>query len=206
MNCTNCGAAMELVESRRYFLCGHCGTFNFPEPPDADGVRILGRLPNAPPCPVCKAALVHALLDADHPVHFCATCRGVLLPRETFANVVNKRRAWATGPPAEPVSLDRRALERALVCPICSRRFETYPHYGPGNIVIDSCPKCDVIWLDFGEIRQIVDAPGTDRGSRQLPRTDASYVRTGPGPALNLEDRRRAGDPLSILFDLFLTD
>jgi Zn-finger nucleic acid-binding protein len=48
-------------------------------------------------------------------------------------------------------------------------RLETHPYYGPGNVVIDSCAACDVIWLDFGELKQIVDAPGRDRGSRQLP-------------------------------------
>ena len=85
--------------------------------------------------------------------------------------------------------------------PLCTRRFDTYPHYGPGNVVIDSCTHCDMIWLDFGEIRQIVDAPGSDRGSRQLPRIDDSYIRKGP-PAVT-EDRPRADDPLKLLFDLF---
>jgi hypothetical protein len=46
----------------------------------------------------------------------------------------------------------------------------THPYYGPGNVVIDSCESCDLLWLDFGELKQIVDAPGKDRGTRQLPR------------------------------------
>jgi hypothetical protein len=33
-----------------------------------------------------------------------------------------------------------------------------------------------VIWLDFGEMKQMVDAPGRDRGSRQVPRVDSRYV------------------------------
>jgi Zn-finger nucleic acid-binding protein len=31
-------------------------------------------------------------------------------------------------------------------------------------VVIDSCVTCDLIWLDFGELRQITDAAGRDRG------------------------------------------
>jgi len=43
----------------------------------------------------------------------------------------------------------------------------THPYYGPGNVVIDSCGQCELIWLDFGELEQIVAAPGKDRGSRE---------------------------------------
>ena len=35
---------------------------------------------------------------------------------------------------------------------------------GPGNIVIDTCHHCDLIWLDYGEITKVVNAPGRDRG------------------------------------------
>ena len=46
----------------------------------------------------------------------------------------------------------------------------THPYFGPGNVVIDSCEACAHVWLDFGELRQIVDAPGKDRGNREMPR------------------------------------
>ena len=46
----------------------------------------------------------------------------------------------------------------------------THPYFGPGNVVIDSCEHCELVWLDFGELQQIVDAPGKDRGTRQVPR------------------------------------
>ncbi len=147
--------------------------------------------------------MAHALLDDDHPIDFCARCRGVLLPRATFARVTAKRRAWATSPPAEPVPLDREELHRELACPRCGGGFETYPHAGPGNVVIDNCVRCDVIWLDCGEMRQIVDAPGRDRGSRHVPRMDDEYIRTGPPQDDELETRRwtsgRSGDPLGFL-------
>ena len=44
--------------------------------------------------------------------------------------------------------------------------MDTHPYYGPGNVVIDSCDRCELVWLDFGELKQIVDAPGQDRGTR----------------------------------------
>jgi hypothetical protein len=45
----------------------------------------------------------------------------------------------------------------------------THPYYGPGNVVIDSCASCELVWLDFGELEQIVKAPGKDRGTTGLP-------------------------------------
>ena len=34
----------------------------------------------------------------------------------------------------------------------------------PGYTVIDGCAHCNVLWLDFPEFRQIIDAPARDRG------------------------------------------
>ena len=213
MNCPNCSAAMELIESRRYFQCRHCGTFHFPTTVEADGIRVTGQPADAPGCPVCRTPMAHALLDDDHPIDFCAACRGMLLPRPTFAGVTHKRRAWATTPPAEPVPMDRRELHRELRCPRCGGGFETYPHYGPGTVVIDSCATCDVIWLDFGEMRRIADAPGGDRGSRHVPRVDDEFVRQGPPRAAADNDdeddrgsRRRARDPLRFMIDVIFSD
>jgi Zn-finger nucleic acid-binding protein len=211
MNCPNCAAAMELIESRRYFQCRHCGTYHFPTTVEADGIRVTGQPADAPGCPVCRAPMAHALLDDDHPIAFCGKCRGILLPRATFALVTNKRRAWASTPSAEPVPVDRRELHRKLQCPTCGGPFETYPHYGPGNVVIDNCAKCDAIWLDFGEIRQIVDAPGKDRGTRHVPRIDEEFVRQGwrRDDDDDEEDewtRRRGRDPLRFMIDVILSD
>jgi Zn-finger nucleic acid-binding protein len=206
MNCSNCGAAMELVESRRFFKCRHCGSFHFPTTVEADGIRVSGTPANALNCPVCQTPMAHAVVDDEFPVDFCTKCRGLLLPRASFATVTSKRRAWAASPPSAPAPIDRRELGREISCPVCGRRLQTYPHYGPGNVVIDNCTHCDVIWVDFGEMRQIVDAPGKDRGSRHVARADDDFVRYGP-PRDDDDDHwwirlRRQRNALADLFDL----
>lgn len=204
MNCTNCGAAMALVKPRDYFHCGHCGTYHFPNTVEADGIRVVGQTANPPRCPVCATAMAHALLDNEHPIDFCSRCRGILLPRTSFALVTQKRRSWATSPPTGPSPLNRDELRRQLACPACGRRFDTYPHSGPGNVIIDNCVPCDLIWLDFGEMRQIVDAPGRDRGSREIHRVDHEYVRRGPERRDDDtdDDLTRRHDPLRVLADI----
>ena len=52
MNCTNCGASLELFEKKDYTYNQHCGAFDFP-PDMIDGVRISGSLSELD-CPVCK--------------------------------------------------------------------------------------------------------------------------------------------------------
>ena len=193
---------MTLVASRRYFHCGHCGAYHFPEAVEADGVRIVGQAADGLKCPACAIAMAHALLDDQHPIDFCARCRGILLPRTSFAVVTQKRRAWATSPPTQPSPLDPRELRRQLACPRCSRLFQTYPHSGPGNVVIDNCTGCDVIWLDFGEMRQMVDAPGSDRGTREVQPVDNDYIRRGPDGHADVDESNRERDPLRLLADV----
>jgi Zn-finger nucleic acid-binding protein len=38
--------------------------------------------------------------------------------------------------------------------------MEVHPYYGPGNVVVDSCCHCGLVWLDAGEISMIETAPG----------------------------------------------
>ena len=156
---------MELFERRRYYHCNHCGTFHFIETPEVEGVRVLHPHDAALPCPLCQATLMRALLDDRSVVDHCQRCRGLLMARATFSEVVTIRRARAAGPAPPPLPLDARELQRHLSCPSCRARMDVHPYYGPGNIVIDSCSGCDLIWLDHGELTQITDAPGRDRGS-----------------------------------------
>ena len=133
---------------------------------DAGHLGFLERPEAAPSCPLCAAQLVKALLDDVFAVEHCERCRGILLPRATFAEAVTRRRARESGEPARPVPLDRRELERVVACPSCRSQMDVHPYYGPGNVVIDSCQSCDQIWLDFGELEQITTAGGRDRGWR----------------------------------------
>ncbi len=146
--------------------------------------------------------MAQALLDNEHPIDFCTRCRGILLPRTSFAIVTQKRRAWATTPPAEPLPIDPDDLRRHLDCPACGRAFDTHPNAGPGNVVIDNCPRCDLIWLDFGEMQHIVDAPGRDRGGREVQPIDDAYIRRGPDRHATTEDVREERDPLRMLADV----
>jgi len=107
--------------------------------------------------------LVRAVLDDRAAIEMCERCKGLLLPRHTFAVTLTAKRRAATTPSQTPVPTDRAELQRRVACPQCRAPMITDWYYAPGNIVIDTCETCDLVWLDAGELGRAVDAPGPDR-------------------------------------------
>lgn len=151
---------MALHETRPCWTCAHCGSMVCEE---AAGVRVLGQADPDRVCPICHVSLMHAILDGKDRIDVCRRCQGILMPRETFAKTIIARRRAASAratplPPADPRDLDRR-----ISCPACRQTMVTDWYYGGGNTVLDTCPSCDLAWLDAGEMKRIVSAPGPDR-------------------------------------------
>ena len=110
-------------------------------------------------CPNCNITLRGGKLD-EFPVAFCPGCHGVLIDHQGIANVIAIRRSEYQGVDRTPNPFDPSALEIQRNCPNCGQRMEVYPYGGPGNVVLDSCRSCHLLWLDHGEISTIVQAPG----------------------------------------------
>jgi len=170
MNCKNCGAPMSPYGDQDYFYCEYCGSFHFPGE-STEGIRVLRLVEGDARCPVCRSPLSHASIDGFRGLH-CNECKGLLVDQYSFRNIVEYLRAQAQSPPGPPTPLDRDHLQRQIRCPRCAETMDTHPYYGPGNIVIDRCGQCRVIWLDHGELGTIVDAPGRDRGTRHRPKNN----------------------------------
>jgi len=164
MNCKNCGAPMVLYRTQDYYHCEYCNSFHFPTA-TPDGVRLLGEAPEGRLCPNCGAPLLLATLDDTYRGFQCKNCQGLMLTRGSFRLTVETRRARVTTPPDPPKPLNREELNRKLNCPICLQMMLTHPYMGPGTIVIDTCDHCNIIWLDYGELGRVINAPGKDRGS-----------------------------------------
>jgi Zn-finger nucleic acid-binding protein len=171
---------MTVVPGRDYFFCHYCGSYAFPRP-SPDGVVSLKEAVDAA-CPVCSAALQKASVAEVRVLH-CATCRGILAEQEAFSTIVRFLRARATGDPDPARPLRREDLDRQIACPYCGARMDTHPYYGPGNVVIDNCNHCAVIWLDCGELAAIRDAPGRDRRGSGAERSHVLEWLFGDGSA-----------------------
>jgi Zn-finger nucleic acid-binding protein len=93
-------------------------------------------------------------------VEHCEDCQGVLVLDEIFALLVRNRRAEYRGAASRPTPINPDLLATRVPCPTCRRSMEVHPFYGPGNVVIDSCCHCGMIWLDCREMAAIEAAPG----------------------------------------------
>ena len=95
---------------------------------------------------------------------------------------------------------DPADLRRTLECPGCRKRMEPHPYFGGGNAVVDTCDRCNLIWLDAGElaiIERYVPQQHHIEPSLNIAR-DA-----GPVPDLRRQDAGEDGDGLGqLLADL----
>jgi len=160
MNCPRCSGPLSPVPGRTYLFCEYCSAFHHPVAPDGsvDRILVLGEEGELT-CPTCREMLRSATAEGCGLLQ-CRGCSGLLLTQDDFALLVRTRRAAREEPPAEPTPLNAEELKREVRCPVCRKRMETHPYYGPGNAVIDSCASCKVVWLDCGELTAIERAPG----------------------------------------------
>jgi Zn-finger nucleic acid-binding protein len=148
---------MALDRQKEQWRCAHCGRIHFPDPEGAEGVRVL-EPGTALPCPVCGSGLALASLG-ERNLHYCRACRGMLIPMAQFLAMVQELRARREAPPEQPRRFSDEDLKRRIRCPQCRAEMLTHPYAGPGAIVIDNCPACEVNWLDHGELLRVVNAP-----------------------------------------------
>ena len=127
-----------------------------PENQNEDCVQVGAETANA--CPVCQALLSDGTIQGKTVLH-CTKCRGLLVSIDKFLPLVDFLRALArpTGSDIEP--RDSSDANRGFACPICGKKMTGHPYGGPGNVNVDTCESCSVIWLDRNELQRIVMAP-----------------------------------------------
>jgi Zn-finger nucleic acid-binding protein len=155
MHCEHCGASMRLDRERGMMVCLYCGAEHVPAE-DEDGVQIVG--PTSKKCPVCAAALSDGLIDGQA-LLYCTGCHGMLIAMDTFPLLISGLRSHREGSSAFATRRDDSDAARRLHCPKCAGEMDAHPYGGGGNVNIDSCETCAVIWLDRSELRKIVVAP-----------------------------------------------
>lgn len=173
MNCQNCGTPMRLILEKRQYVCNHCTSTYFPEP-NTKGVRVLAEKSHGL-CPVCCGSHLVFAEVANKTVLHCQHCRGMLLQISELFSIIQVLRAQR---PARveviPPPLNPLAPQHKLHCPVCRQKMATYL-YGDGgngdggNVHVDSCIDCGVIWLDYLELKRIVDAPTRPKRESYLP-------------------------------------
>lgn len=102
-------------------------------------------------CPACREAMI-AVEYGDVEVDTCVACGGVWLDGGELEALVG-----AALPPKAKADSDLGPPDRD--CPVCVDKL-VKARYGGTGVVVDKCPHGDGIWLDVGELEQILAASG----------------------------------------------
>jgi Zn-finger nucleic acid-binding protein len=150
---------MQVDRGRGLLVCGHCGSEQ-ELPALIERLELLNETSTS--CPVCSTPLSNGRLER-HPLLCCARCFGMLIDMNRFVGVIEAVRS-CEGPSFRSVQPRRQNPgDRLLDCPACGQPMAGHLYGGPGNVVIDTCERCLVNWLDPGELRRIVFAPDWTR-------------------------------------------
>ena len=132
-------------------------------------------------CPHCDSPLQSGEMDGN-PALYCGSCFGILVRNDAFGRVIRNRRAQRSHKENIDVTpIDMAQYDRVLDCPSCHEKMEVHPYFGPGNVVIDSCHRCNYVWLDHGELSTMELAHG---GVEPPPHVPGELERTGGTPAM----------------------
>jgi Zn-finger nucleic acid-binding protein len=83
----------------------------------------------------------------------------MLIPMGVFTAIVDDQRSRREISVEAAHVPDWKDLDRGIHCPKCSRKMDTHPYCGPGNIIVDTCESCSHNWLDYSELDRIVRSP-----------------------------------------------
>jgi hypothetical protein len=83
----------------------------------------------------------------------------MLIAMDDFQPMISAIRAHRDGPAVFISPRSAADAERVLHCPKCGAAMDDHPYGGGGNVNVDSCETCEMIWLDGAELRKIASAP-----------------------------------------------
>lgn len=116
-------------------------------------------------CPVCKEPMIVLELD-EVEIDHCTCCEGIWLDAgelelllEGFAERDHFLSSFET---------DKKTKEKARKCPICLKRMEKILVGKDKKVRIDRCRRNDGIWLDGGELEEILRMNSFGQDTRVL--------------------------------------
>ena len=105
-------------------------------------------------CPACKEAMIVLELD-EVEIDHCVECEGIWLDGGELEILLEN--STAKDGFLASFGRDEGSKEKRRKCPICDKKMEKVLYGGTKNIRIDRCRKNDGIWLDKGELREILE-------------------------------------------------
>ncbi len=131
-------------------------------------------------CPICHAPL-SPYSYADQTIDICKACGGVwfdpnelglvvsaLASRDDVPNL-HAKEALKFSPPKNP------SAEQEKLCPRCNVSTNVFTYSYDSNIFLNSCPSCQGIWADKGELNQLAQYSKGNPAVKALAQELAEY-------------------------------
>ncbi|RMF40625.1 MAG: hypothetical protein D6753_11345 [Planctomycetota bacterium] len=105
-------------------------------------------------CPKCAVRLERSKYE-DLGIRVCPQCHGMLV-RKNRLEVIRNRRDKSPEQLVHEIAEGGEDSMQRLRCPECrvTMRKERH-HLGPSEFWIDVCTKCELVWLDPGELAKL---------------------------------------------------
>ncbi len=116
-------------------------------------------------CPACDEPMVVLELD-EVEIDYCIECEGIWLDSGELEMLLES--SAAKDGFLSSFARDECGAETARKCPMCGKVMKKALYTGNRRIRIDRCPESDGIWLDKGELREILEEAGDGEKGRVL--------------------------------------
>lgn len=162
MQCIFCAAPLP----KKGLNCNYCNKLN---PLNTQLFKTEEKLESKHLCPCCKTNL-ETLKTSTFVLEYCKTCDGILIAEEQFEKLVSYKVDQSSI--FNPYYLrfihdhprDNRKKSQYHPCPLCKEMMSVVNYKKQSGVIVDICEEHG-IWLDGGELQQIVEwyAVGGDK-------------------------------------------
>jgi len=172
MKCKFCSAPLP----KQGLTCNYCNKLNPLNQKVIDENRESITSPSKHICPLCHIGLEN-ISNKTLSLEYCSKCDGVLIEEEEFEKLIE----YKINPNNQinPHYLrfiqdhprDKRKKSQFQNCPVCHELMSVINYKKSSGVLLDICEEHG-IWLDGGELRQIIDwyGVGGDKKNR-TPKT-----------------------------------
>jgi Zn-finger nucleic acid-binding protein len=148
MHCENCGGSVLGGTANNNLRCDFCEASRCEKVLRKVAARIkLLRGSTDVECPGCSQELRLGKLSKSKVLH-CTHCRGLLMTTGTLREMVRQQRSKQPRVGPAPQAVAGTAFRRSVACPQCTMLLELHPYHGPGQVMIESCGRCNLVWFD----------------------------------------------------------
>lgn len=121
-------------------------------------------------CPKCRAAMETVEFGTDITVRRCTGCSGLFCQMQTLQQL---RDEWLADAVLDQGSVTEGASRndmQDIACPACGAAMTHIRDREQAHITLDSCPDCDGVFLDAGELTDMKSVTLMDHVRRLLTR------------------------------------